>query len=279
MFRTRKLKSGLLHCVCLVLLVDATASTAAEPNAPKRLLLLGQGPDGHPPATHEYMPGLRILKKCLDRVKGLEAEIVVADEPFRSGPELIDKADGVVLFLSEGAKWIHQHEARLAALERLAARGGGFVCLHWGMGCRDAQYIERYVKLFGGCHGGPDRKYAVVTATTEVADPKHPIMTGVDPITLEEEFYYHLKFAKSDGAVNRLLCVPIESQSHPVAWSWERPEKGRSFGFSGGHFHRNWEHAAYRRMVSQGIVWTLKLPVPERGLDVEITEEDLELSK
>jgi type 1 glutamine amidotransferase len=243
------------------------------------VLLLGQSPDGHPRATHEYFAGLRIVKKCLDPVEGLEVTLVDADEPFRSGPALVDKADGVVLFLSEGARWLQQDEARLAAFERLAARGGAFVALHWGMGCRDAQYVEKYVKVFGGCHGGPDRKYAVVSATTEIAEPRHPIMTGVASLTLEDEFYYRLKFARPDGSVVPLLRVPIDGEPQTVAWSWERPDKGRSFGFSGLHFHKNWKHEPYRRMVAQGIVWALKLPIPREGLKVEITDEDLRLAE
>lgn len=251
-----------------------TYATEAEP---KRVLLLGQGPDGHPFATHEYRSGLAILQKCLDRVDGLQATLIEADEPFRAGPELIDRADGVVLYLSEGAKWLQQDAARLAALQRLGARGGACVCLHWAMGCRDAQYIEKFVQLFGGCHGGPDRKYAVVTATTEIADPKHPIMTRVEPLTLEDEFYYRLKFVQPAASVTPLLRVAIEGESHSVAWAWERPDKGRSFGFSGLHFHKNWQHESYRRMVTQGIVWTLKLPVPPEGLNVDVTEADLKL--
>jgi len=269
-------KSAVALAVALAALLTVPAF-ADEPAAPKRLLLLGQGPDGHPEATHEYFSGLKIVKKCLDRVPGLEAVLVEADEPFRAGPDLIDKADGAVLFLAEGAKWLQQDEARLAAFERLAARGGALVGLHWGTGCRDARYVEMYVKLFGACHGGPDRKYAVVTATTEIAAARHPIMTGVAPIALEDEFYYRLKFAKPADSIVPLLRVPIDEEPHTVAWAWERPDKGRSFGFTGLHFHRNWGQIAYRRMVAQGIVWTLKLPVPANGLDVEIAQEDLQL--
>ncbi|MBI3864029.1 MAG: ThuA domain-containing protein [Planctomycetia bacterium] len=258
----------------LVIVLTCGFASAVEP---KRVLLLGQGPDGHPFKTHEYLAGLAVVKKCLDQVGGLRAEIVPADEPFAAGPELLDRADGAVLFLSEGAKWIQQDAERLAAFERLAARGGGLVGLHWAMGCREAKYVENYVKLFGGCHGGPDRKYAVVTATTEIAAPAHPIMTGVGPVTVEEEFYYRLKFARPEGSVTPLLRVRIEEESHPVAWAWERPDQGRSFGFSGLHFHKNWEQPSYRRMVAQGILWTLKLPVPEAGLDVAIPAEDLRL--
>jgi type 1 glutamine amidotransferase len=181
------------------------------------------------------------------------------------------------LYGADGAKWIHQDPQRLAALERLAARGGAFVGLHWGIGCRDAQYIENYVKLLGACHGGPDRKFAVVTATTEIAAPIHPIMSGVEPVTVEDEFYYRLKFARPNDVVTQLVRVRIEDESHAVAWAWERPDQGRSFGFSGLHFHKNWEQAAYRRMVVQGIVWTLKLPIPKGGLNVDVSADDLQL--
>jgi type 1 glutamine amidotransferase len=261
----------------LLLVSLAIAGRGLRADEPKLVLLLGQGPDGHPLSTHEYVSGQKIIKKCLDRVEGLHSEIISADEPFRAGPELIDKADGVVLFLSEGAKWIHQDAERLAALERLAGRGGAFVGLHWGIGCREARYIENYVKLFGGCHGGPDRKYAVVTTTTEIASPQHAIMTGVEPVTAEEEFYYRLKLAMPATAVTPLLHARIEGESHVVAWAWERPDRGRAFGFTGLHFHKNWELAAYRRMVAQGIVWTLKVPIPDKGLNVDVTAEDLRL--
>jgi len=272
--------SVLLSLVALALLAAGSPPARAdEPAAAKRLLLLGQGPDGHPPTTHEYLAGLRILKKCLDRVPGIDAKVVAADEPFRSGPELIDGADGVVIFLAEGAKWIQQDEARLAALERLAGRGGALVGLHWGIGCRDERYIDRYVRLLGGCHGGPDRKFAVVNVTTEIAAPEHPVMTRVAPLVVEDEFYYRLKFAKQDGSVLPLLRVPVEGELYAVAWAWERPDKGRSFGFSGLHFHSNWKHAGYRRMTAQGIVWTLKLPIRPEGLGVDIAEDDLKLEK
>jgi hypothetical protein len=268
--------------ILLCALLSISGVSAAEPTQPKRVLLLAQGPDGHPFATHEYRTGLAILQKCLDRVEGLEATLIEADEPFRAvsnsaGPELIDRADGVVLYLAEGAKWIQHDADRVAAFERLAARGGALVCLHWAMGCRDAQYTAKFVELFGGCHGGPDRKYAVVTTTTEIADPKHAIMTHVEPVTLEDEFYYRLKFAQPAGSITPLLRVTIEGESHAVAWAWERPDKSRSFGFSGLHFHKNWQHESYRRMVSQGTVWTLKLPIPAEGLNVDVTADDLKL--
>src|SRR6185369_3984404 len=69
----------------------------------KRVLLIGQGPDGHPPSTHEYMAGVRALEKLLAPIQGLQITVVKADEPWPEGPALIDQADGVVMFVTQGA--------------------------------------------------------------------------------------------------------------------------------------------------------------------------------
>jgi hypothetical protein len=241
------------------------------------LLLIGQGPDGHPATTHEYMAGLKVLGQCLKPVKGIEVTLVRADDPWKEGPELIGRSDGVVVFLSEGARWLSADAKRQEALTKLAARGGGIAVLHWGMGSKDADNIDAFVKLFGACHGGPDRKYKVVEVEAEPADAKHPVLTNVGKFRVKDEFYYELKLAKPAGAVKPLLRVPIDGKDQMVAWAWERPDGGRSFGFSGLHFHDNWKLPEYRRLVAQGVVWALKLPVPKDGLPVDVTEADLKL--
>ena len=63
--------------------------------------------------------------------------------------------------------------------------------------------------------------------------------------------------------------MKIEDREETVAWAWERPEGGRSFGFSGLHFHDNWRLPEYRRLVTQGVLWTLKLPVPAEGVAID----------
>jgi type 1 glutamine amidotransferase len=245
----------------------------------KQLLLLGQKPDGHPPATHEYMPAQRLLASCLRNVDGLETTIVQADDPWLKGPQLIDRADGVVLFVSEGAKWVSAQPRRLEAFARLAERGGGLVVIHWGMGTRDAANIDTFLKLFGGCHGGPDRKYIVVeNADFQIATPSHPVVTGVDPFRVpREEFYYRLKWIKPNKGMTPLVRVPIDGAVETVCWAWQRPDGGRSFGFSGLHFHNNWRHEQYRRLMAQAALWTVGLPIPKNGLPVSVDNKAIDL--
>jgi type 1 glutamine amidotransferase len=238
-----------------------------EAGAPKkRVLLLWHSPDGHPKETHEYQLGQKILKTTLEKHAAVEATLVRADEPWRDGPELLAKADGVVLFLSEGAKWLSADEKRLAAFRACAKRKAGLSVLHWGMGTKDAKNIDAFVELFGGCHGGPDRKYKVVAAEAKVADKPHPILHGIADFKVRDEFYYTLKFAKSKTPI---LSVTIDGEAHPVAWALEREGGGRSFGFSGLHFHENWQTPEYRRLVTQGVMWTLDLAIPKVGIAVK----------
>jgi hypothetical protein len=263
----------------LIALMAGPSATEADEPRPKKLLLLGQGPDGHPPATHEYLAGLKVLRACLERTPGLDVSLERADEPWEAGPAKLAEADGAVIFLSEGAKWAQADARRLDALARLAARGGGFVALHWGMGTKDATPIDAYLKLLGGCHGGPDRQYAVVEGTLRAAEPRHPIATAIEPLGVREEFYFRLKFAPPPNVVQPVMIVPIEGRDETVAWAWQRPDGGRSSGFSGLHFHENWRHASYRRLVVQSVLWSLKLPVPADGANVDVAEEILELGK
>lgn len=261
----------------LVLVVSlANLSRAAEPET-RKILLLSQGPDGHPAETHEYAAGQALLQKLLKRVDGIDARVVRADEPWADGPKEIDQADGVVLYLSEGARWLQQDEARLAAFQRLAKRGGGVVALHWGMGTREAKYVDAFVELLGACHGGPDRKYVVTELRTEIAAREHPIMTAVDPVLVRDEFYYRLKVPSQTPGPTPLLRVSVEGHPEMVAWCREVESGSRSFGFTGLHFHSNWQHEAYRRMVVHGILWTVRRPIPAGGCDVEIEPTDLKL--
>ena len=259
----------------LILALCFASAGLAEEVKPKKVLLLGMKRD-HPPASHEYMAGLRVLAKSLEGIPALKLSIHEADEPWPEGPELIAGADAVVLSLGQGSRWEQVDPKRYEALKALAARGGAIVAIHWAIGGKDAQYIPGHLALVGGCHGGPDRKYTLIETDVKIADPSHPITRGIDDFRLDDEYYYRLKFAKT-GTIRPLLKATIEGKPETVAWSFERPDGGRSFGFGGMHYHRNWERIECRRLIAQGLLWTLKMPIPEDGLAVKVDEQVLRL--
>jgi len=260
----------------LSLLAVATLAWPAQADAKKKVLLVGQSPDGlHAVGTHEYDPGIRIFAKVLNDLPDLDLTVVKAEGAWKDGPELIGRADAVVFFVAEGGVWLKGDPKRYEAVSKLLKRGGGLVAIHWSCGARPNKMVADTIKIFGGCHGGDDRKFKVVEAVVEV--PDHPVNTGIKDFKIKDEFYYKLKMAQ-DAGIKPVLRVPIDGEKETVAWSWERPEGGRVVGFTGLHFHENWRVADYRRLLAQGVLWSLKLPIPEKGVPVgEVKDKDLKL--
>jgi len=257
--------------VLLALALVTSVSAAGS----KRLLIVGQGPDGHPPTTHEFMPGAKVLAELLKSEKDLQTIVVNADEPWTDGPKLIDQADGIVMLVTQGAQWMQLEPHRHDALRRLAARGGAIVALHWSVGAKEAKYIQGQLDLLGATRGGPQRKYVVLSTELKRVVPRHPILRGVGDVKVHDEIYYALDRVPG---IQPLFTSRIEGKDEMAAWSWERADGGRSFGFVGLHFHSNWQLPAYRRFVVQGVLWSLKLPIPANGVNVDIESKKLELN-
>jgi len=256
----------------LLALILATSVFAAEP---KRLLIVGQGPDGHPPTTHEFMAGANVTAEVLKPFKELQVTVVNADDPWSDGPKLIDQCDGIVMWVTQGAQWMQTNTARHAALKRLAARGGAIVALHWSIGAKDEKFIQGQLDLLGATRGGRQRKYLVLPTELKRVVPEHPIFRGVGNIKTYDEIYYALDRVPG---IQPLFTSRIEGKDEMAAWCWERPDGGRSFGFVGLHFHANWQLLEYRRFVTQGILWSMKLPIPKGGVNVDIDSKKLELN-
>ena len=60
-----------------------------------------------------------------------------------------------------------------------------------------------------------------------------------------------------------------------VAWATERADGGRGFGFTGGHFHKNWGDDNFRKLVLNAILWTAKVEVPKNGVESSVSAEQL----
>ena len=51
-----------------------------------------------------------------------------------------------------------------------------------------------------------------------------------------------------------------------LAWAVHRPDGGRGFGFTGGHFHKNFGNDDFRKLVLNSLVWLAKMEVPPDGV-------------
>jgi hypothetical protein len=60
-----------------------------------------------------------------------------------------------------------------------------------------------------------------------------------------------------------------------MMWVAERPGGGRGAGFTGGHFHANWQNDNFRKVVLNALVWICKLDVPADGVESKVSDEDI----
>lgn len=132
---------------------------------------------------------------------------------------------------------------------------------------------------------------------------EHAFTRGVEDFTMRDEWYFHMRFREGMAGVTPVLkdLPPPESLSRPdgahsgnpavreavlerkeeqtMMWAFERPEDlggGRGFGFTGGHFHKNWKADSHRKVVLNAIAWIAGLEVPEDGVKSPTpTEEEM----
>jgi len=59
-----------------------------------------------------------------------------------------------------------------------------------------------------------------------------------------------------------------------VMWAIERPDGGRGFGFTGGHFHHNWMNDSFRKIILNTLCWVSKVDIPNDGVQAEPVTSD-----
>lgn len=254
----------------LIVFFLATACAAAADKKIK-VLLIGKDRD-HPFQTHEYMADCQLLAKCLQQTAGVEA---IVSNGWPKDADVLKDVNAIVLYTANGGNVLLGGPHRKQA-EELLKNGVGLTAIHWSTGASADDIGEAYLAQLGGWFNTKFSKLNVTTTKLLQADPKHPICRGWTEYDLRDEYYLQLRFHAESKPV---IKVKISDVDHTVGWVYERPESkgGRSFGFVCGHFHVNFGEKAFRQAIVNGILWTARVEVPEKGAPCEITAKDMEL--
>jgi type 1 glutamine amidotransferase len=185
-------------------------------------------------------------------------------------------------------------------LQQLGARmkqGVGLACIHYATEPTIEKGQKEFLEWIGGA-------FEINWSVNPHWDanfknlPEHPISRGVKPFTIRDEWYFHIRFPEGMKGVTPILtAVAPEStmerrdgphegnpavresvekgESQTVAWAFDRPNGGRGFGFTGAHFHKNWQDDNFRKVVLNAILWTAKVEVPANGVSSQVTSEQI----
>ena len=149
------------------------------------------GKPSHGPNLHEHRAGNLLLANRLNE-SGLDVEgIVLSDVGYPQNVGVLDDAATVVLFCT-GHKG-HLLNPHLETFDALMDKGVGVVMIHWATEATKGEAGDKFLSWMGGfC----DLDWSVNPHwTPHFSDfPDHPIANGVEPFTLYDEWYYHMRF-------------------------------------------------------------------------------------
>ena len=268
------------------------AAPRASAEEKKKVLFIAGNPT-HGYAEHENYAGCVLLSKRINEC-GLPIESTVV-KGWPADPHAFDGQAAIVIYCDGGGG--HVIMKHLDEFNALVKKGVGVGCLHYGV---EIPKGDGGNALLGAIGGYFEMNWSVNphwTATFKEL-PKHPVASGVNPLTTNDEWYYHMRFVSDMAGVTPILsAVPPDATrqgkdgthsgnpdvragvgkniAEHVLWVYQRPDNGgRGFGCSGGHFHRNWAQDDYRKAILNAIVWSTGLEVPADG--VKSTRPDAE---
>ncbi len=268
--------------VTLWMLTACSIAAAQE----KRIVFLAGRPS-HGYGAHEHLAGCRVLAEAISRANpSVKCEVYPGGWP--ESDAVLEGADAIVMYADGGGG--HPALNHLPTLAKHMDRGAGFVCLHYAVEVPKDKGGPEFLNWLGGyfeTHWSVNPHWDA----NFTSFPDHPVTRGVKPFIANDEWYFHMRFQPEMKGVTPILSAiaPDHTMSRPdgphsgnpavrkevanrvpqhVAWVFERPNGGRSFGFTGGHDHWNWGREDILRLVSNAICWTAKVDIPASGLAI-----------
>jgi len=192
----------------------------------------------------------------------------------------------VVIYCDGGKK--HLANNHVATIDALQSKGVGVGCLHYAVETIDGLQGDAFLRWMGGYFQLYKSVNPHWTPKFETL-PDHPVASGVEPFSINDEWYFNMRFRKDMNGVTPILSAipPIDllreqdhhHKSNPdaraavarhdpqhVLWVSENENGSRGFGFTGGHFHDNWQDDKLRKVVLNAIAWIAHKEIPEEGI-------------
>lgn len=202
-----------------ILLVGTCLLGLAQANDKAKIVFIS-GKPSHGPMQHEHRAGNMILADALNR-SGLDVEAVLVPHlGYPKDTSILDDAATVVIFCTGHQG--HVLNPHLDEFDELMKSGKGVVMIHWATEAEKGKPGEKFLEWMGGfC----DLDWSVNPhwAPKFKDFPDHPIANGVEPFSVHDEWYYHMRFAKNMEGVTPILSdLPrqkrcVDRTAHAVA--------------------------------------------------------------
>ncbi|MDB5351054.1 MAG: hypothetical protein JWN86_2301 [Planctomycetota bacterium] len=277
-----------------LLLMGLVLVTASAQAVEKAKIVLIAGNPSHGPGDHEFNAGILLLETCLKELPNVNPVVVKGGWP--KDESVFDGAASVVFFMDGGGGHPMIQNGRLKTMQALMDKGVGLACLHYAVEVPKGEPGDKFRDWIGGYY---ETGYSTNPHwTAEIKGfPKHPITRGVKPFAVRDEWYFNMRFRPEMKGVTPIIVAAPDDKTREgvsasprgpykhiladkgrdeiLAWAVERPDGGRGFGFTGAHAHKNWGDPNFRKLVLNAILWSAKLDVPDKGMECDVSEEEL----
>jgi type 1 glutamine amidotransferase len=221
------------------------------------------GLKSHFAGQHDYPQFLADWSKILT-----EHGAVVNGGLHAPSPGDLAQTDVVIIYKGDAAYLSNEERS---AIEDYVKRGGGLVSLHDALCGPDPAF---FATLVGGAkkHGEVNYTLGAPIAYT-IVDSLNPIMKGMSSITIFDEAFYNLTWARNPG-IDVLATTVIpgtpsagahKGEVVPQIWTYEHTVASelpaRAFVWMQGHEYVNFANFQIQQMLLRGIAWAAYKPV------------------
>ena len=155
------------------------------------------GKPSHGPMAHEHRAGSLLLAQALkDANLGIDAQ-VLSEMGYPSHPTVLEDADTIVIFCTGHQG--HLLNPKLDEFDALMKKGTGVVMIHWATEAMMGKPGKKFLEWMGG--------YCALNWSVNphwspnfTTFPNHPIARGLTPFSLDDEWYYHMRFVPNSKA-------------------------------------------------------------------------------
>jgi hypothetical protein len=253
-----------------------------EAKGVKRIVFVADTAPHGPRGNHEFLAAAVYLAKTVNANYPDAYAVIYTVQHW---PKDLKGVDAVVVLLNHGGSAVNP------AVKEAIKDGAGFMAVHYGVEVNKGEQGQNYLKWIGGYF---ETFWSVNPFwTAEFKDiPKHETTRGVKPFSINDEWYYHMRFVEGMKGVTPILTAlpPLKTiqgegkksserggnpdvwkdvsagNKQTTAWAFERPDGGRGFGFTGLHKHENLGNDSMRTLLLNAVAWVAKLPVPVNGV-------------
>jgi len=222
--------------------------------------------EGH----HDYLATCTLMADLLRRVPGIDP--LVIDNGWPQDDRILTHCAGLVFYDGGGGKqqFLATPE-RVGRLQQIIDAGAGLTIIHKSIAFPDAMTAQSVAWLGGTYVPGVSRRGHWRSRHHDLG--KHPITSALEGWKMDDGWLNNIQF--DEAARQNITPILWSGKRYKgssaggdediVSWAYERIGGGRSFCFTGLDAHSDWLLPDLRRLLLNGVLWSVGQEVPVTG--------------